>query len=338
MRRTLGAGALTTTLLLYAGSSVAHDPIPSTLTFAQDIRAILSARCTSCHAAGGSAPMPLTTYEDVRFRGREIKEQILARRMPKWHAARGYGAFVNDSTLTPHEQAVLVAWIDGGMPEGTPRGTLASRPAIGLGAPETTPTLSVIIPARADLGRTAGTQAQWITGWTFAPGDPLITAAVVSVDGVTIATWVAGDRPTTLPAGMGFRSGRRIRVDVRRRAATEYERAFVPRHSVLTLLTENELPLRRAWTEQVACGALRSGPPAELLAVRPLLDREDAQLSIARAGAPASIVGWIRAFDPLYPRTYWLLRPVELSPDARLVSDGPCRVELTLTPPSTAPR
>jgi len=336
VRRTFAAGALTTTLLLCARSSVAHDPIPSNLTFARDVRAILSARCTSCHTAGGSAPMPLTTYEDVRFRGREIKEQILTRRMPKWHAARGYGAFVNDATLTPHEQAVLVTWIDGGMPEGTPRGTLASRPAIGFGAPETVTTLNVIVPARADLGKTAGSQAQWITGWTFAPGDPLITAAVLSVDGVPIATWVAGDRPTTLPSGTGFRSGSRIRVDVRRRAATEYEHAFVPRRSVFTLVTENERALRRAWTEQIACGALRGGPPAELLAVRPLLDRAEAQLSIARAGAPALIVAWIRGFDPLYPRTYWLVRPVDLGPDARLISDGPCRVELTLTAPPTA--
>jgi hypothetical protein len=336
--RTFAAGVLTPILLLSARSSVAHDPVPSNLTFARDIRPILTAHCTNCHAAGGSAPMPLTAYEHVQARGRQIREQIVARRMPKWHAARGFGAFVNDPTLTPHEQAIVVAWIDAGMPEGTPRGLLASRPATGFAAADPAAMVHVIVPARGDVGRTAGDQTQWITGWTFTPGDPLITAAVASVDGVPVATWVAGDRPARLPAGTAFRSGARIRVDVRRRAARDDEHAFVPRRSVFTLLTETEAPLRRAWTEQVACGALRGGPPAGLLAVRPLLDRDEARLSIARAGAPAAMVGWIRGYDPLYPRTYWLLRPLDLAPDARLIADAPCRVELTLTAAAAARR
>lgn len=337
MTRTLGAGTLTALLLLVSPGRAAHDP-PASPTFARDVRPILTARCTTCHAPAGSAPMPLTSYDEVRFHGREIREQILTRRMPKWHAARGYGAFVNDPTLDPHEQAVLVAWIDGGMPEGTPQGLKAARPSMRLRAPEDAPTLQVVVPAHGAVGRADGSQTQWITGWTFAPGDPLITAAVMSVDGVSVGAWVAGDRPTALPPGMGFRSGSRIRVDVRRRAATADESPFVARRSVLTLSTEHDNPLRRAWTEQVACGALRSGPPAELLAVRPLLERDAVRLSITRFGAPASIVGWIRDFDPLYPRTYWLQRPLDLSADARMVGDGPCRVELTLTRPSTARR
>ena len=64
--------------------------------------------------------------------------------------------------------------------------------------------------------------------------------------------------------------------------------------------------------------------------MRPLLDRQDARLWVARAGAPPAIIGWFRPFDPLYPRTYWLQRPADFSLDARLLSDGPCRVELTL--------
>ncbi len=329
----MGAVALLAMLLLYAGSGLAHDPVPANITFAKDIRAILTAHCTACHATGGSAPMPLMTYDDVRSHSRAIRDQILTRRMPKWHAARGYGAFVNDPTLTPYEQALLVSWIDGGMAEGMPRGTAASRRAATF-APGSmtagTGTVRVVVPARGDVARAAG-GIGWIAGWTFAPGDPLITAAVVSVDGVPVAAWVAGDRPTVLPAGTAFPSGRRIRVDVRRRAATDYERPFVPRRSILTLMTVPARPPRRAWTEQVACGALRTGPPAHLLAVRPLLDRPDARLWIARAGAPATIVGWFRDFDPLYPRTYWLLRPADFSADARLLADGPCRVELTLS-------
>jgi len=275
--------------------------------------------------------MPLTTYEEVRPWARAIRDQVLTRRMPKWHAARGYGAFVNDPGLTPFEQAVLVSWLDAGMPEGTPRGAIAARPAGSLTAGiAEEDILRVVVPARADVGRTASGASRWITGWTVAPGDPLITAAVISVDGTPVATWVAGDRPTRLPPGLGIRSGGRLRVDVRRRTATAQESPFTARRSVVTLITTDGTGLRRAWTEQVACGALRNGPPAALIAVRPLLDRAEARLSVSRPGAPAAIVGWFRGFDPLYPRTYWLVRPIDMGPDTRLAGDGPCRVELTL--------
>lgn len=308
----------------------AHEPVPSTVTFAREIRALLGERCVSCHSPGGSSPMPLTTYEEVRPWARAIREQILTRRMPKWHAARGYGAFVNDPGLTPFEQAILVSWLDGEMPEGTPRGTVATRTTAALASGIAEDIVRIVVPPRADVGRTAGTAARWITGWTFSPGDPLITAAVISVDGTPAAAWVAGDRPMRLPSGLGLRSGARLRVDVRRRTAGNQDSPFTARRSVVTLVTRDGSGLRRAWTEQVACGALRNGPPAELLAVRPLLDRAEARLSVSRPGAPASIVGWFRDFDPLYPRTYWLMRPIEMGPDTRLIADGPCRVELTL--------
>ena len=339
MTRALGAAALGLALAIACGArrANAHDPVTTKVTFGREVRAILSARCTICHAPGGSAPMALTTYQEVRPWARAIREQILTRRMPKWHAARGFGAFTNDITLTPFEQTLLVAWVDGGLPEGQPAGAVAARPASGF--PADTPGLvQVVIPARGDVGRLATEGTRWITGWTFAPGDPLITAAVISLDGVSVTSWVAGDRTTTLPPGVAFKSNARIRVDVRRRSETDYEQLYVPRRSVLTLLTTEEPPLRRAWTEQVGCGALRSGAAAELLAVRPLLDRPDARLAVARAGAPATMLGWFRQFDPLYPRTYWLLRPADFGPDARLVGEGSCRVELTLAAPATARR
>jgi hypothetical protein len=335
--RAIGAAAVGLAVMAgAAGATRAHDPITTKITFAREIRAILGARCVTCHAPGGSAPMPLTTYEEVRPWARAIRDQILTRGMPKWHAARGFGAFANDPTLTPFEQSLLVSWLDGGLPEGSPARTVAARPVAGLPVTETSGTIRLTVPPRGDIARMAVEGPHWITGWTFTPGDPLITAAVISLDGVPAGSWVAGDRPATLPAGTGFRSAGRIRIDVRRRAGSDYEQPFVPRRSVLTLLTETAGPLRRAWTEQVACGALRSGVSAELLAVRPLLDRPEARLWVARAGAPPFIVGWFKAFDPLYPRTYWLRRPADFSLDARLVSDGPCRVELTLAAPAMA--
>ena len=128
MRRALGASFTALVVLLCARSTTAHDPITTKVTFAREIRAILSARCVACHSSGGSAPMRLTTYEEVRPWARSIKEQVLTRRMPKWHAARGFGAFSNDSTLTPIEIALIVSWVDGGLPRDGR--TLPAAPAL----------------------------------------------------------------------------------------------------------------------------------------------------------------------------------------------------------------
>ena len=37
--------------------------------------------------------------------------------MPIWKAARGYGDFANDPSLSPFEIALVAAWADGGAPE-----------------------------------------------------------------------------------------------------------------------------------------------------------------------------------------------------------------------------
>ena len=101
MKRALSASVLFLLIVMSARSTIAHDPVTTKVTFAREIRAIMAARCASCHVEGGPAPMPLVTYEEVRAWARGIKEQVLTRRMPKWHAARGFGAFKNDPSPAP---------------------------------------------------------------------------------------------------------------------------------------------------------------------------------------------------------------------------------------------
>jgi len=62
--------------------------------------------------------MSLVTYKDARPWARAMREEVLARRMPKWHAAHGYGQFANDRSLSPFEIALVVAWVDGGAVQG----------------------------------------------------------------------------------------------------------------------------------------------------------------------------------------------------------------------------
>ena len=98
---------------------LAHDPITTRVTWNREISRIVQARCVSCHSPGGRAPMSLAVYEDARPWAKAIKEEVLTRRMPKWHAARGYGDFSNDPSLSPFEIALIAAWADGGAPKGT---------------------------------------------------------------------------------------------------------------------------------------------------------------------------------------------------------------------------
>src|ERR1700681_4718117 len=106
-------------LLLCAGLS-AGSGAP---TFSNDVAPILYQRCVECHRAGEPAPMPLTTYQEARPWAKAIKQAVLRHVMPPWLADPHYGACRNDRTLSEQDVKTLVAWADGGAPEGDPKQT-----------------------------------------------------------------------------------------------------------------------------------------------------------------------------------------------------------------------
>jgi len=106
----------------------AHDRITTRVTWDREIAPIFSARCDECHRAGGKSTIPLASYQQARPWAAAIKEEVLTRRMPKWSAARGYGDFANDPSLSPFEIALIAAWVDGGAPE-TEKNRPSSAPA-----------------------------------------------------------------------------------------------------------------------------------------------------------------------------------------------------------------
>ena len=117
---------------LVAGSiatGIAHDPGRTKVTWKSDIERIVHARCVRCHAPSGKGPMSLVTYGDARPYAAAMREEVLARRMPKWHAARGYGAFANDPSLSAFDIALIVAWADGGALLGDVPPKTAAKPA-----------------------------------------------------------------------------------------------------------------------------------------------------------------------------------------------------------------
>jgi hypothetical protein len=62
--------------------------------------------------------MPLATYEEAAPWASAMRQQVLSRKMPIWHAARGFGAFANDPSLSPLEINLIAAWANAGAPRG----------------------------------------------------------------------------------------------------------------------------------------------------------------------------------------------------------------------------
>ena len=112
-------GGLSSFLLMPA-LLFAHDPVSTSLTWTREVSRIFEKRCQSCHREGGPAPMAFQTFSDAKPWAVAIKEAVLARQMPPWPAAKGFGEFANDFSLTQEEIVRLAEWVEGGAPEGDP--------------------------------------------------------------------------------------------------------------------------------------------------------------------------------------------------------------------------
>ena len=85
---------------------------------------ILQTHCQDCHREGGIAPFPLVTMEDAASHAGMIRKAVTKGLMPPWFAAPvaggGHSPFMNDRSLPEQDKADLLAWLDGGRPEGDP--------------------------------------------------------------------------------------------------------------------------------------------------------------------------------------------------------------------------
>ena len=90
-------------------------------TFTKDVAPILYKNCAGCHREGEIGPMPLLTYEQARPWAKSIRERVALSQMPPWHADAARGTFLNDRRLNETEKSTLIAWVDGGAPQGDPK-------------------------------------------------------------------------------------------------------------------------------------------------------------------------------------------------------------------------
>lgn len=87
-------------------------------TFSKDVAPILFKSCAECHRPGENAPFSALTYKDVRPWAKSIREKVVNRTMPPWHADPHIGKFANDRRLTQEEIDTIATWVDSGAPEG----------------------------------------------------------------------------------------------------------------------------------------------------------------------------------------------------------------------------
>jgi hypothetical protein len=109
--------ARTSPLLVLAAFGLSQASA-ATPTFSKDVAPILYEHCATCHRAGEIGPMPLLTYEQARPWAKAIRSVVAQGKMPPWHATQARGVFSNDRRLTDAQRETLLAWADGGAPQG----------------------------------------------------------------------------------------------------------------------------------------------------------------------------------------------------------------------------
>src|SRR5689334_18597357 len=104
-------------LLILAGCKGSTDPTPwcrlghtpalettnPTPTWSSGAGEVVLRKCSGCHTAGGMAPFPLETYEQVMAYRPDIRAAVASRTMPPWQAARCCNHYFEDRSLTEDE-------------------------------------------------------------------------------------------------------------------------------------------------------------------------------------------------------------------------------------------
>jgi len=88
------------------------------LTFHKDVEPIFQKRCAECHHPGDIGPFSLLQYGKAKASAKQIKEVVVQRRMPPWHADPKIGEWKNDRHLSTEEIRMIAGWVDAGAPEG----------------------------------------------------------------------------------------------------------------------------------------------------------------------------------------------------------------------------
>ena len=240
-------------LFAFALSSSAHEPITTRVRFNKEVIRILQRSCLGCHRPGGIA-FSLATYDEARPWAKAIKEEVLEKRMPPWHAVKGYGEFRDAPSFTQRDIDLLVNWVEGGAPKGEdkdlPEGPLFSDDW-QLGKPDLVlkPESEFTMAPDGDEYRTLALapnlkEDRWLTAIDLKPSNAAVIhcatiflgwngvhtkeGAVLDLAPRVLATWMPGQKTVTFGDGAAefLLAGSNFGVKVHYRGSVESAKDF----------------------------------------------------------------------------------------------------------------
>lgn len=259
------------------------------VTYSKHVAAILQAKCQACHRTGQVAPFALSTYDQARRWKAGIKEVVLERRMPPWHADPRHGAFANDRGLTAAQRAALVAWVDQGARLGDPSQVPEPRTfpdGWTIGEPDAVFTMLAPfdVPAEGVLSYqkfrvpTNFSRDVWVEALEARPGDRRVVHHIcVYLEGKTpneegraerpeLVCYAPGDMPSVFPTGTAKKipAGSALVIEV------HYTPVGTPRsdQSSVGMIFAREPVRRRAVTKGISQKALKIPPGANDIEAR----------------------------------------------------------------------
>lgn len=167
------------------------------ISYSDTIAPLLMDKCVDCHRDGGIGPWAMSNHMMVKGFAPMIKEVVLTKRMPPWHADPHINTFQDDISLSIAEKQALIHWIDAGAPRGK-----GEDPLTNIVAPESEwilgePDLVVELPAY-DIPATGVIDYQffevanpypedvWVKAVQIIPGDRQVLHHAISTFGTPV--------------------------------------------------------------------------------------------------------------------------------------------------------
>jgi mono/diheme cytochrome c family protein len=216
MKKALTLAFLFALCLIALPAGKASDKV---VTFSKDVAPIFYKNCVQCHRPGEIAPFSLMTYKDARPWARSIREKVLTREMPPWHADPRYGEFANDRRLSQKDIETIVRWVDQGAKEGDPKdlpplpkfeeGWNIGKPDLVIYMPEEyTVPASGTVEYKYFVVPTNFKQDMWVQAAEIRPGARSVVHHIIvfvqkGAERRLLVGYAPGEQPAIIPKGMG---------------------------------------------------------------------------------------------------------------------------------------
>lgn len=174
------------------GGDDGGDGPPTEVTYYQDLKPVIDAKCVGCHNPDGIAPFSLTTFDEVSEVAGVALLNVEQKKMPPWPPNPDCNDYLGDRSMSDEQIALFRAWVDGGTKPGDaadPAPPLEleqvalSRVDLSLQMPVAyTPVATADNPDDYRCFVIPWTEAEstYVTGFRAVPGNPKVVHHVIA--------------------------------------------------------------------------------------------------------------------------------------------------------------